>query len=340
MTDYQKRTYEDLLYTGALYSFKNDTVGANPTGFTTGEPAGTSVQVIASYLKHNKVVEITDASAANVAFMYNGFVARASGTMECLVAVADAAQYLYIQLKVGIDPVANYGVCVRIGEDFFQYYSGAWNNIVAALDATWYHVRITFECGAGAYDGLAADTFNIYINGTKYGPYAFRTAQATLDTLMFNTVSTTLLTAGYVNAVDYSWATGYTLNRNWLSMWDQITYPAVIEYLDEYTKTKNRIHEIAEHVLIQVDQGICDMVQYGQNTAALKETKDLIHIYLEIRNEQNSFLTNKQYLDTIKTALIAWYKARAYVDTELIGIYPVPGKPYRLDCWLRIYEVS
>ena len=34
-------------------------------------------------------------------------------------------------------------------------------------------MRIDFECGAGGYEGLSADTNYIYIDGVQYGAYPF-----------------------------------------------------------------------------------------------------------------------------------------------------------------------
>ena len=51
---------------------------------------------------------------------------------------------------------------------------------------TYYRFGIKFECGAGGWEGLAADTYKMNINGGSwYGPYSFYDAATSLDTIDF-----------------------------------------------------------------------------------------------------------------------------------------------------------
>jgi hypothetical protein len=81
----------------------------------------------------------------------------------------------------------------------------------------WYHVRIDFECGAGVYQGLAADTFHVYINKIHYGDYGFRAVTDSINRVYVGSSGgeTALF---YVDAVDISSAAGYYFYRNYIKV--------------------------------------------------------------------------------------------------------------------------
>jgi hypothetical protein len=70
---------------------------------------------------------------------------------------------------------------------------------------TWVHVRIDYECGAGAYKGLAADTHTIYINGVAVlEDAAFRNAQTHINEFRMNSAGALV----HFDAVNFSWDSG------------------------------------------------------------------------------------------------------------------------------------
>jgi hypothetical protein len=108
-------------------------------------------------------------------------------------------------------------------EQFHVLEPGGYTAICTALDNTWYHLTIEFECTAGGYKGLAQYDLHIYINGTHYGDYDFRNNQADVEQLRLNTTTAQSGYYAYWDAIGYSWDTDYTIGDNiyWKNLKDQ-----------------------------------------------------------------------------------------------------------------------
>ena len=189
----------------ATYNFKDDADGDNPTGWTVDEGGGT-INVIALLDGHRKVVEMDDTSGAdNVTAKQSFSSGQASGTYEYWIRTTDAT--LQVDMY-GLNEGGNEGVYLTILADKFQYRTVGFNDVgLATSDDTWYHIRITFDC--------ATDTYDIYIDGTKYQTgVAFRNVSTTIDALWIVTVNAASGYTVYVDAVGYSWDASYNIGDN------------------------------------------------------------------------------------------------------------------------------
>jgi hypothetical protein len=79
---------------------------------------------------------------------------------------------------------------------------------------TWYHLRIDFECDTGGFEGLSADTYYVYLNGVRYGPYNFASGVDNLDKLRISTHDTQTGYNNYIDALGYSWDSDYNVGDN------------------------------------------------------------------------------------------------------------------------------
>jgi hypothetical protein len=210
------------LYYPAEFSFIYDDNGAEPAGWTVTEDANTEVTVEASWKSHNKVVQFSDDSGAGYARIADEFAAQASGTVEFYIGGTTNDDEVGVHLREsGAGKLWVY--CAQGGTaGVWKIYDGAWRNIVdSGLDNvpfaanTWYHVRIVFDC--------ATDDYQLYIDGTQVywnnagapdSDFSFSAVAAAFDSIMFNSGTASTAFDAYVDAVDYSWATGYSLNRN------------------------------------------------------------------------------------------------------------------------------
>lgn len=207
-------------YRDCWENFSNDADGGNPdTNWVTLEPGSTSVEVLSSFANFKKVVKIYDNDGAQKASITHTFTAgQASGTVY-LISAADqtnkSLRILNLLDQLGFP-------CITIGfynTGTFFYYDG-----VGITDSTipysanvMYIFKIEFECGAGAYKGLAADKYNAYYwNGSSWSAICLnkdtRTNANTIDDIYIDTYVADTGTM-YVSAVDYSWASGYVEDR-------------------------------------------------------------------------------------------------------------------------------
>ena len=107
----------------------------------------------------------------------------------------------------------NWTITFGIDDDHFIYIdSSATHNIVSCSNNIWYHIRLDFECGLGAYEGLSADHFYIYINGERYGEYEFRWLSNKIDYMDIYVWQTSVVY--YYDAIAFSWDPDYTIGDN------------------------------------------------------------------------------------------------------------------------------
>ena len=161
------------------------------------------------------------------------------GTIELFMRTTDATKSFRFEIKDGGTPAQKF----IIDLDKFRYDDGAVKDIgLAALDNTWYHIRIAFRCaGADAYEDLAEDTWKVWINGVEYGDYDFIATHARIDRCIFWTDQADNGYYCYVDALDYSWATGYFTNRNRIKTdGDETIFEGMItKYTKEYKSKLN-----------------------------------------------------------------------------------------------------
>jgi len=192
-----------------LYSFTTDPDGVIPAGWTCTIPSGDNIQIVAGMTGHHKVVHFNSTTTSRED-LTNSFSPQTSGTIAFWIFTNGSSVYgpgIYIEPQ-GINsyPMV-FGLFMGA---YFEWCSmGSWSNITPVTPAVlkkWYHIQMTFND--------AARTVQLYINGIKYSnmPYCYPGLESTPNGLSFIAYGENL--SCYMDAIDYSWAPGYYLNRN------------------------------------------------------------------------------------------------------------------------------
>ncbi|MFX1408991.1 MAG: hypothetical protein ACFFA6_01455 [Promethearchaeota archaeon] len=215
----ENKTYAKPMsgYYPGIYGFENEINGATSTdiAFVDLDDSASICygEIIASIGDHNKLLKVYDGNLAGVYSLYNNLKSiQESGSIEYWIYTPDAAYVNALQLHDSTET----RVFIRISHDNFQYRlpSMAFYNICIALDNTWYHVRVDFECGNGGYMGLAADTFYIWINNTQYGPYDFTLNSVAIERVRLASNYDQSGATAYYDAIGYSWDSSYDIGDN------------------------------------------------------------------------------------------------------------------------------
>ena len=208
----ENKTYTKAMsgYYPATYGFENDENGANPVGWELEENGG-DIDVKNSLGGHSKIVEIIKDGTTNWPYMINTFSTNfVSGTVEFWMRGNDVTQQCLVYIRTSP------GALITMGIDNDQFVrsasGGPIQNIVSCNDNTWYHVRIDFECGSGAYEGLSEDHYYIYIDGQRFGEYEFRETGDSMEHMLIYVWETSVVYD--FDAIGYSWESNYNIGDN------------------------------------------------------------------------------------------------------------------------------
>ena len=212
----------------ASYSFENDTINQYPSGFIINDDGG-SLKVISELDKHNKVLEMYDNNSVQYVSIIKNFLTSVNfGSFEYFVQLNDTTKGLELILENGENVLFG----LLIDSDKFQYYDGSWNDVeLVALDNTWYHIRIDFECTNGNYKSLSQYNWQIFINNIHYGNYNFANNEIESTTLQFKSGISALNYYLYIDSLGLTWLDNYTLGLN--------KYP-IIELVDSNTLSSDK----------------------------------------------------------------------------------------------------
>jgi hypothetical protein len=122
--------------------------------------------------------------------------------------------------------------------------------------------------------------------------------------------------------------------------WDQVSYPATIQYREPDTQNHDNLWSSENNILIEVDDGASDRFPYMVKSGAPSHRVHIVHVYIEVMNPQATFQTNKQYLYTLLGAFDTWITAKAYDDIAVYHTYLDPQNPLRADIWMNCNEVD
>lgn len=202
-------------YNGS-YSFTNET-GLSSTNITFIDVDTSNGNVLRQIINnkdgHNEVLELYDNTNPNYWNIFNNFSSsQVSGTIEYWFQTSDGnTKHFNIYIRDGTST----GIYLTHRENEFKYHDGVLKSTGHSLIAnTWYHIKLDFECGAGAYLGLAPDTFYYTINGIQYGAYDFITSVDDLSEMLLQSSGATSDFYGYIDGVGYSWDSDYIINEN------------------------------------------------------------------------------------------------------------------------------
>ncbi|MHA1671119.1 MAG: Loki-CTERM sorting domain-containing protein [Promethearchaeota archaeon] len=193
----------------ATYGFENDLDGKDPSEWILDEGGG-PIDVVNSIGGHSKIVEINKDGTTDWPHMRNNFsTSQTSGTVEFWMRSNDVTDQSLVYLS-GTEP---WMVTVGIDNDHFVWVDDSGLQYsVSCSNNVWYHIRIDFECGSGAYEGLSADHFYFYINGERYGEYEFRNSGDSMDYIDIFVWETSV--DYYYDAIGYSWDPDYSIGDN------------------------------------------------------------------------------------------------------------------------------
>ena len=211
----------------AEYSFTNDANGADPAGWTTGEPAGSTVEVSGKVESHNKVVKIDGFSGSGDIYMNQEFSTYYTNSdIEFYIYIDSARTFQNCKLSILLydnyyssgDPWIIYNVGPNIffmpdGDiEYLSSSTSVWTDSGADWSYdTWMHIRITFDTNT--------DRFSVFLNCSKIIDNAlFANNQPhgiKRISFRYGWVSSGRSGRFYIDAIDYSWADGYYINRNY-----------------------------------------------------------------------------------------------------------------------------
>ncbi|MFX1257243.1 MAG: PKD domain-containing protein, partial [Promethearchaeota archaeon] len=204
---------EDASDTGdyyGTYTFPDDE-GSEVTDWTLDQSAGI-VEVIESLAGHNKVLKLQDSMYFDQVSAQNSFSNQESGDIEFYMYASDSEKRNYVMVRDG----TTRGPRIDVSRGYLRYTSWETKNIRPLSSNKWYHIRMSFECGSGGYQELAPDTFYVYVNGIRYGPYPFNNGIAHVDNLLFLSGKKYDDSFGtsYYDAIGYSWDSNYVVGDN------------------------------------------------------------------------------------------------------------------------------
>jgi hypothetical protein len=180
-----------------FYSFTNNTVGSPPAGWTT---SGTTIS--STIGTHSKVANVNGATGE----MINTFAYKDSGSAEW-----------WIRLSHLNESVSSHLGYVSGGWNIYMEWktngkldckdSSSWYTLLYYAADVWYHFRVNWS--------FSTHKWELWLDGVKKSPadgFDFYTNTGSgITVVAFNSYTAYQV---YTDAVDYSWASGYYLNRN------------------------------------------------------------------------------------------------------------------------------
>ncbi|NVM54114.1 MAG: hypothetical protein HWN66_10475, partial [Candidatus Helarchaeota archaeon] len=215
-------TYQELPDYKAEYSFEPEGPEGRLADWIIWEDPMTFVDVTEEKSQHRNVVEFWDQSNPETCSITQNFTAQTNGTIEWWMngndfQPVDPAGEFFVRFqdRSGIDAIvlrADWSTVA--GGDRLQGSHGlGMVDIVPPgmfQKNTWYHIRVDFD---------VLGTYQIFVDGMAYGSFNFLQPVIDISQIQFGTGpiagSGGNLFSAYIDAVDYSWADGYYLNRNY-----------------------------------------------------------------------------------------------------------------------------
>lgn len=211
----------DTDYYPATYSFTDELIGTTGTNIDFVDVATATATIVDDYIGHDKIIRMTDSGATYTSITHNLAVPQASGTIEFWVNLNNINKRKFFQLYAG---AVNIFIMEFFNDGTFITYDGGAPaiHICNYVSNQWYHVRVDFECGAGGYMGLAADTFDIYVGeelvADNYG--MLNGGGDTVTKLIYGVQDNTCYM--YLDAIGFSWDDNYIIGDNLIEVGAQI----------------------------------------------------------------------------------------------------------------------
>ncbi|MHA2030894.1 MAG: hypothetical protein ACW99Q_16060 [Candidatus Kariarchaeaceae archaeon] len=206
-------------YYPGTYSFENDEIGSIPQDWYLGNLYGNvEPQIIPNIGGHNKILELyDDGGGQSVVVQDFSEGVQPYGSVQFWMRNSDATDANAIKLRY-IDNT-NIGPAFMMKDDKWAYALDSGNYDIVGLptpqDNVWYHITIHFEARvAGGYHGLNQYEYEIIVNNAySSGALPFR-HNTQVDQIVFFTGSTMSNYYFYIDALGYSWHSGYNVGDN------------------------------------------------------------------------------------------------------------------------------
>ncbi|MFX1497560.1 MAG: hypothetical protein ACFFBH_08550 [Promethearchaeota archaeon] len=320
-------------YYPATYGFENDEIGTTDQNIafidSSNSSSGCTAEIFDEIDNHKQILQLTDTNLSGRYDFFNQFGSnQQAGSIEYWIYTPDASLVSALNLYQGSEA----RIFVRIGEDHFQYRQPSYQfaNICPALDNTWYHVRIDFECGGGGYMGLSADTFFIWINDVKYGPYNFRLVATAIGEIRLASNDLENTSLAYYDAFGYSWdpyySIGINLNEGLLLNFEKHITLDWIGYSLDGSAYKTIM---GNSTISMPNNGYHNIQIFGNNTLGTMYTSDIRYFTIGILPPQVSIVspTAGQYFSdppsfilsiTATNLVSSWYTLNGGTDIQFI----------------------
>lgn len=196
------------------YSFTDDNDYDNPTNWVINDETGGSINVFPTLDNHDKLLELNDTNA-NSLDIETIIDLSVSGTFEYWIQITSNTKLSYFVLMEG----GSYRCQVFAKTGTWWVNDGAQQDTgLSAIVNIWYHFRIDFETGAGAYLGLAPDEYRVHINGKVFGDYTLHTAGNGINRIWIQTSGASAGYKTYYDAISYSWDSYYNIGYNLIGL--------------------------------------------------------------------------------------------------------------------------
>ena len=257
------------------YSFTDDEDGSPPEGWVYSVHGSTNVQVVPFHNGHSKVLELRDSDPLQCLTIANQISPkRVSGVVEfwiCGVEGTADADVLEIVLFAAVPQIGLLAaVWLHADWDSAVQTLEAWDSVTQTYVPTgnlisneWHHIRIQFDCSSGG-------TYDVWFDGYRYGPFGFRQEAPYVSSIHITSVGATSDFYAYFDAVDYSWAPGYELNRNMdVILQDEFDVPAGTGVPEIHEITVYAIDQDNDRDGDQLDNEVSHTVPIGVPSLAL-----------------------------------------------------------------------
>lgn len=208
------------------YTFNNDKIGKNPSGWISTTSGDCQIQVIQYKSERIKLVELENIDNFHSSISTT-FSSQNMKTIEFYYLTSDSNEPTYMSILYNDQEKIQF---YQDGSYFKYNYQGS-HNITKCFSNRWYHIRINYD--------ITNKKWNIIINDNLYGPFNFTWDSSYLNCLKIRTSGDSSYKI-YIDEVDFSCASGYFFGRNKLSSFNSY------EHFSNYSFTCDSNGEIPD----------------------------------------------------------------------------------------------
>lgn len=327
-------TPENTIYTSPMagyypgsYGFENEIDGAigDLISFIDTDLSGSNCTptIIPIIENHKKVLGLIDNNGSSDVDIRHSFrLTPTSGTIEWYWRSTNVDYNSYF------DVTNNGSALIRIAimNNFFQYWNGTYQSILAITSDTWYHLRIDFECENGGYEGLSANTYYLHIGEMRYGPFNFSSMVSNLDGIRITTHDSGTGYSNYFDALGYSWDPNYIVNdslvEGLLLSYENTTNLDWKGYSLDDTANKTIL---GNTTLPMPTNGLHSIQVFGNDSLGSMHASNQINFTVDVSSSPIPYLyiTSPQDSVIYSEPLSGYYPATYGFENDVVGANPI-----------------